>query len=359
MLLVLFKLLVYKTFYYLGLPKILPISYTISVTNQCNSKCRTCFIYNKKTDMLSSEEFSKVFASFGKSPYWVTISGGEPFIRKDLYEIVVSLVKTCNPSIVNIPTNGILTTKIISTIQKLCHEMPKTKFIINLSIDGTDDLHDRIRNVPGNYQKVLSTYKGLRRLHCQNLSIGIHSVISSFNIERFTQIADTLMGLNPDSYITEIAEERQEMLNFGKGIVPDSLAYRSAIDFLLHRIKNKNYTGINKLTQALRIEYYSLVKKILRNNSRVINCYAGIASCQIAPNGDVWFCCMKAKVVDNLKKSNYNFKSIWFSNRARDMRREIKKQKCFCPMANASYTNMLLSSKTMMKVIYQFFTIWQ
>ncbi|MEF9427124.1 MAG: hypothetical protein L0956_08115 [Candidatus Mariimomonas ferrooxydans] len=54
--------------------------------------------------------------------------------------------------------------------------------------------------------------------------------------------------------------------------------------------------------------------------------------------------------VGNLKEAGYDFRKIWFSERAEKLRNEIKDRNCFCPLANASYTNMLLSPKAMFRV---------
>jgi hypothetical protein len=50
--------------------------------------------------------------------------------------------------------------------------------------------------------------------------LGIHSVISTFNVKRFSEIYEGLVQLEPDSYITEVAEERAELLTVGTGITP-------------------------------------------------------------------------------------------------------------------------------------------
>jgi len=73
----------------------------------------------------------------------------------------------------------------------------------------------------------------------------------------------------------------------------------------------------------LRLEYYALVKRILKEKRQVIPCYAGFASAQIAPDGDVWMCCVRAEPIGNLRESGYNFKKLWFSEKADRIRREI------------------------------------
>ena len=185
MFLILIKLIIYRFYYLLRFPRILPINYTISVTNKCNARCKTCFIYTVKTDQMTVSEYRKVFKNIGKAPYWVTISGGEPFLRKDLPEIIITLHKHCRPKIINIPTNGILTQRIVYMVKQICKALPKSEIIINLSIDGVGEEHDRIRSVPGNYQKAINTYKALRKLEFPNLSVGIHTVISNYNINNF------------------------------------------------------------------------------------------------------------------------------------------------------------------------------
>jgi hypothetical protein len=53
----------------------------------------------------------------------------------------------------------------------------------------------------------------------------------------------------------------------------------------------------------------------------------------------------------NLRDVNYNFEKIWFSNQAEKIRNPIRDKKCFCPLANASYTNMLVSYRTMAAIL--------
>lgn len=352
------KLIIYKLQYYLKFPRALPVSYTFSITNRCNSRCKTCNVYKQSHEQMSSQEYAEIFKSIGKSPFWVTISGGEPFLRKDLPEIISLLYRHCHPNVINIPSNGILTQRIIQMVKQITQRCPDVQIVINLSIDGIGDQHDSIRNVPDNYEKVLATYRGLKRLKATNLIVGIHTVISRYNVEDFPAIADGLLALSPDSYITEIAEERKELDTIGLNITPTPLEYRSAIDFLLHRIRNRKFYGMNRITQAFRIEYYNLVKKVLRDKKQIIPCYAGIASCQISPNGDVWFCCVRAESVGNLRQNKYNFKKIWYSKAANIHRRSVRKKECYCPLANAAYTNMLLNFPTLIRVFIRSFIKW-
>ena len=352
------RIFIYKYFRKFGFPRIMPMNYTISLLYTCNSRCTTCNIWKKKSDDLTISEYKHIFKKLGKSPYWLTLSGGEPFLRKDIVEICMELYKYCKPKIINIPTNGLLTDTIVKNVKQIAEICSKSQIIINLSIDGIEEKHDEIRNIPGNYKKVINTYKKLKALEINNLAIGIHTVISKLNVEGFSAIANDLMQLQPDSYITEIAEQRVELDTMDSDITPDIISYCTAIDYLIHRIKNGKFKGMNKITQSFRIEYYNLVKKILRDKTQVIPCYAGVTSAQISPDGEVWSCCIKAESMGNLRDNDYNFKKIWFSKELKKERLSIKNKECYCPLANASYTNMLMHFPTLIRVFYRSFIKW-
>lgn len=300
------------------------------------------------------EDWRKIFKNLGKDLFWVTISGGEPFLRNDLSELVCSLYDYCRPSIINIPTNGILKETIPGTVKHIALHCKKSQIVINLSIDEIEDKHDAIRGVPGNYAKAVEAYKALKTLDISNISIGIHTVISKFNVTRIPEIYRHLRTLNPDSYITEIAEEREELNTIRADISPEYQDYAHAVDFLTKELAEDHFNRVGKITRAFRIEYYQMVKRILKDQRQIIPCYAGFSSAQIAPDGDVWMCCIKAESIGNLRDVDYDFKKIWFSEKAKISRQHIKNGECYCPLANASYTNMLFSLKTLSRVGWNF-----
>lgn len=331
-----------------------PMNLTLSVSFKCSSRCKTCNIYKKKADELALEEWQKIFKSLGKNPFWVTISGGEPFLRNDLTELVFSLYDNCQPSIINIPTNGLLKDRIPNTVKQIARHCEKSQIVINVSIDEIGNKHDAIRGVPGNYEKAIETFTALRSIDIQNLSIGIHTVISKFNVARIPDIYQHLRALNPDSYITEIAEERNELGTVGACISPEYQDYANAVHFLIDELKNDHFNRVGKITRAFRIEYYRTVERTLKEHRQIIPCYSGFASAQIAPDGDVWMCCIKAESIGNLRDGDYDFRKVWFSNKAESLRQSIRDGECYCPLANASYTNMLHNLKTLYRVTRNF-----
>ena len=72
---------------------------------------------------------------------------------------------------------------------------------------------------------------------------------------------------------------------------------------------------------------------------------------QIAADGDVWTCCIRAQPLGNLRDVDYDFGKIWFGKKADELRRSIKNRECYCPLANASYTNMMCNWMTLARVL--------
>jgi MoaA/NifB/PqqE/SkfB family radical SAM enzyme len=334
-----------------GWPRLLPLNITLSPSPKCNSRCLTCNIWMKRENELNLAEWDKVLASLGEAPYWFTISGGEPLMFPGIVELAQLAYKHCKPGIINIPTNGILKSG-PERVRRILESCPDTQLIINLSLDGIGEKHDFIRGVAGNFEKFeqrIEEYFALRD-EFPRLAVGIHSVVSVFSVDHLDELIAYAEKSRADQFITEIAEPRVELDTIGLPITPSREEYAQAIDRLIRYVESKQYKGVAKITEAFRVEYYKLVKRILDEEDQVIACYAGWASAQIYADGTVWPCCVRADNLGNLRDHNYDFKSIWFGEKIKEVRRSIVAKECHCPLANASYTNMLHDIPTVTRV---------
>ena len=327
----------------------LPMNLTLSLSYRCNSRCATCNVWQREADEIDEmtvDEWERVFRALGTVPYWITVSGGEPLLRLDAVRIIQMACRICQPAILNIPTNGLLPDRIVGAVEQLTATHPEVQFVLNLSLDGWGEAHDRIRGVAGNFERATETYRRLQALKASgrsNLTVGIHTVISRYNTEAvpalYTQVQE---NWSPDSYITEIAEERVELGTVGSQITPDAALYAETIEQVMRLQDRHPSNGLGRVTWAFRRRYYRLVERWLRERRQVIPCYAGWASAQIAPDGEVWFCCIRAESVGNLRQADYDFRRVWRSKRAQALRVDVRAGRCSCPLANAAYTNLLL-----------------
>lgn len=348
---VLTRIPLFRAYRRFGWPQMLPLNITISPSPKCNSRCLTCNIWMKREDELTLHEWEKVLASLGTAPYWFTISGGEPLMYPNIVELAQLVYQHNKPGIINIPTNAILTSG-PERVRRILDSCPDTQLIINLSLDGIGHKHDTIRGISGNFEKFekrLKQYFELREQY-SNLTVGIHSVISVFSVDHLDELIAYADQSDADQFITEIAEPRVELDTVGLPITPEKEDYARAIDALIAYVESKQFKGVPKITEAFRVEYYKLVKRTLDEQDQLIDCYAGWASAQIYADGTVWPCCIRADNLGNLRDHNYDFRSIWFGDAIKAVRRSIANKECYCPLANAAYTNMLLDIPTLARV---------
>jgi MoaA/NifB/PqqE/SkfB family radical SAM enzyme len=340
----------YWLFRRLGLGRPLPLNLTFSLLFACNSRCKTCNVYTRKVKLLTLDEYAHIFRHLGRTVRWVTLSGGEPFLRQDITAVGQLLYGYCRPRIINIPTNGTLPERVIAAVEALTLHCSKSQIIVNLSLDEIGTRHDDIRGTADSWSLAMQTFRGLKSLKLPNLTVGIHTVISRFNVARFPVIHRELRALQPDSYITEVAEERAELRTIGTDIAPSAAQYARAVQHLINDVQTRPVTGTARLVQALRLQYYRFAQAVLHTHAQVLPCYAGVASAHVAADGEVWPCCVRGDSMGNLRQVGYDFRRLWKGTGAMRIRQSIKRRECHCPLANAAYTTMLYHPKTLLQV---------
>ena len=343
-----------------------PINLTLSVTNMCNSRCQSCDIWKiypaekeRLKEELKVDEIETIFRKVGQV-YFFNISGGEPFLRKDILEIVKAGCVHLNPTVVHIPTNALSPDRIATKTEEILIGMqewaPGVKLTLKPSFDGVGAFHDWVRGIPGNYDKLVATLERLAELRARydHLRVGVGTVISTMNMSRLPEIIEQAGKFGVDTYISEVAEEREEMRNVQTGITPTHEQYGEAIaQFRIDTFERlKDAAGMELLTQGMRHQYYEITRRWIRDRKQVVPCYAGISNAHISAYGDVWPCAILAgsKSLGNLKDVDYDFWKLWHSSRADEVRAGIKRGECDCPLANQSYANMLLSPRAMARV---------
>lgn len=355
----------YRMNRWFGRQKFNPMTLTYSVTAACQSRCKTCQIGKmfcqdptRPQKDLKLDEIEKIFKSM-KPVYFFNMSGGEPFMRDDLPEIVELACKYLKPRVVHTPTNAILSDKIIKNTERIVQivrnydsSVPVT---VKPSIDGVGDKHDEIRGVKGNFKCLLNTIEGLKVLEekYDNFHLELGTVISNFNIDDLDEIEDFVHSLGVESYRNEVAECRTEFFNLQDPITPPADVYQRLIKDFAHKVEDNigKKKKLAKTTEAMRVVYYSIAGKILEEKRQVIPCYAGVSNVHINYDGGVWPCCVLGynQEMGNLREYDYDFQKLWYSQKAKEVRKYIKEKNCACPLANQAYSNELMHLPSLFK----------
>lgn len=144
-----------------------PHNAIVSVTLNCNARCTMCDIW--RNDMHGEAE-AAVFARLPASLRDINISGGEPFLRGDLPEILTAIRSSNRRARLVLSTNGFQPGKTARMLPALRAAAPD--LAVRVSIDGMHGTHDAIRGIPGGFDKCVQTLDLCRNAGVTDLGIG-------------------------------------------------------------------------------------------------------------------------------------------------------------------------------------------
>ncbi|HYC62511.1 MAG TPA: radical SAM protein [Thermoanaerobaculia bacterium] len=308
-----------------------PVYLILGLTYDCNSFCRTCFNWEQlrknKEHELSLDEIKKTLSSMGDLLF-IVMSGGEPFLRRDLPDICEFLATNNNVKQITIPTGAITSDLIARQVETTLQRCPNTQIVVNLSIDHIGEKHDWIRGVPNNYEKSKKTYALLMPLKekYSNLTVNVHTCLCTYNAEEldvlfegvrrdFPEVSfhsfEMLRGDQPDKNIQPITTERYREL------LPKLEEYWSGY---------RNYDGFLKF---VKIYSRRMELAVLEQETQVRPCHAGRVSGVLDARGEVRMCELRDPV-GNVRDANYDWNQLWFSPAADEQRRSIRAKECHC-----------------------------
>ena len=156
----------------------------IYIDGRCNMHCGFCLhaaVDARKTPIISPEKWGSIFKK-SKSLLHLTITGGEPFLRKDFVQIIDNIILNCNVPRISIKTNGFYTDRIKEFVPTLVKKHKNTEFTLSISLDGPEKIHDQVRQFKGAYKKVLETLDVMKDYRNQsNFFLRLASVLTKDN----------------------------------------------------------------------------------------------------------------------------------------------------------------------------------
>jgi SynChlorMet cassette radical SAM/SPASM protein ScmE len=178
-----------------------PRSVDIEVTSRCNLRCRYCYYYDNPTVEyrdLSTEEWLQFYDELGRCAVMdVTLQGGEPFIRRDLPQLIEGICR--NRMRFSILSNGTLIDDAIAAF--LAHTGRCDS--VQVSVDGSGpQTHDACRG-EGSFEDAV---RGIRTLQRHNVPVAVRVTIHHHNIHDLEAIARLLLeDLQLDDFSTNSA----------------------------------------------------------------------------------------------------------------------------------------------------------
>lgn len=253
------------------------------VTNRCNLKCRYCYIGagDRADKELSTSDVIDLAKTIGQmGVFHVTLSGGEPLIRKDIFQIINILCKYDVAVFLN--SNGTLIDKNIA--QKIKNSGLNG---VAISIDGiTAKTHEELRPPNGSFKKVLY---GLQMLNQMDINTGIQVTMTKTNYHEMLGLVDFCLS----SGVSGVKFSRVSPIGRGsKNFEEIELPYKIA-----QKLVTSLYNKKIELAGKLRIDFgENLVSQFIGLDScesldaYTSECEAGRYKCAISAEGDIRPC---------------------------------------------------------------------
>jgi len=335
----------------------LPASLTYFATNKCNLSCRHCFYWknlSKDTHELSLEEIGRFSASL-KQLTVLIISGGEPFMREDIAEVILVLLKNLRPVKLIIASNGSLTEKIIKDSDEILKNSGKTHTTFHFSIDGIKKDQDNFRGMDGLFDRLTSTIEGMRGLkkYYNNFDVGVLLTVNPINQKKALDIYRYIRDeLKPDVISPVLMRSISRELDANDIDIKyyEELTEQVKKDIDLGYIKGHSNFPFAKMSRDINYLKHRCIIETTKKKRLIIPCLAGVLSGVIYEDGSVYPCEILNYSFGNIRDFSYDFKKLWLSRKAKDVKRKIKQIKCFCTYECAIDVNIAFNFKNIISL---------
>ncbi len=270
-----------------------PIKVAHYITYRCNLSCDMCgrkaIPSQKELSTDDCVQLQKEFRRHG-TVVW-SYSGGECLLRKDIIELSKS-AKELGMSLI-IVTNGILLPKKM--------EIVDYADVINISIDGNKDSHDKLRG-KGNFAKAISALDSLKSVKRKKVKVVINTILNNETIEDLDFMLELAKTYKCEIGFNLAIVDRSDTRDIGaKKYIPTKEQYKHFLFWLEE--KKKGLDGKYLFDEP---SFFKAVGEY-PNNPTQIPCYGGYFQCSIDPFGKVLPCSDYFDFVEEYKKLNTKF----------------------------------------------------
>ena len=279
---------------------------TVIVTYRCNARCNMCNRYkapSNPSDEITIETIKKL-----PPMYFTNITGGEPFIREDLQEVVEALYEKSDRIVIS--TNGFFTDRIIA----LAKRFPQIG--IRISIEGLQQTNDEIRGLPDGYNRGYSTVKKLREMGMKDVGFGMTvqdrnapDLVPLYDLSDKMGMEFATASLHNSFYFVE-----------AKNIIKDRPMVAEYFEKLINKLLKSNSPK-----KWFRAYFNHGLVNYIYGQPRLLPCDMSFDTFFIDPYGDVMPC---NGTKDKLVMGNLNeqtWEELWNSQEAEAVRKQVRR----------------------------------
>ena len=310
-----------------------PLFASYNVTGRCNMKCVFCK-WSKvgKPELPTNKALEVIDAVCSIGVPFFDLSGGEPLLRKDIHELAKRAAS--HGCMVSMNTNGTLLNE--GRLSKLVDVLD----LVVVSLDGPKEIHDKIRGVPGTYDK---TVQAITLLKTQGIKLGINSVVTPWNIDILPNFIEKIRNQVDFAQIQPIHPYPPPPEN-----VPSDKQIDRLVNYLvnLKRIDPGFLAVPTHFLKGFKLFFKGKIPKI---------CHAGELYVAIDPSGKLLACPARSDIIIG-DASNYSVNSLLRETRDSEGWRKVSACRGCWLECTAGVSIML---KKPLKEVSQLVSLWR
>jgi MoaA/NifB/PqqE/SkfB family radical SAM enzyme len=271
------------------------------------------------------------YRALPRSLRYVNITGGEPFLRHDLPEIIAQIVETCPRAELVISTNGLLPQKVREMMPQILAVAPSRRCGVAVSVDGLQEMHDQVRGVKGAYGKARHTLEALKDLDVKGVRIAFTAVPENISHMRRVYELSRELGVEFTCAIAHCSPHYFMTAEGSFAIPPAELRaeIRPIAAAELRRLSPKRWA---------RAYFLAGLMRFAERRGRMLPCRAGVDTLFITPEGDVYPCNVFSACMGNISRGP--FEELWRSEEAQAARARLQGCRDGCWMICSARTSM-------------------
>ncbi|MFN0243551.1 MAG: radical SAM protein [Planctomycetota bacterium] len=333
-----------------------PLHLTVFVTGRCNLRCRHCFHWKEVAEgvegpsLASLQRLADSSARMGPL-LWLSLGGGEPFLRRDLAEVARAFGRHGLRHLA-IPTNGLVEDRQHDFIERVLAENPDLYLSVAVSFDGPPAVHDSIRQIAGGHARAMASVRALKeqqRRH-ERLGVGVLVCVTSENQDVLADHLEELVReLAPDNVTINLA--RGTALDPGL-LKVDITRYEEVVARKERLMRDGKLAYFRFPMAAVAVArdrlMYEHVAAVARGTAgrAHLPCTAATLSAVIFESGEVHPCEILGRSMGNLNAVDWDLARLWSSPAAQELRRDIARTRCSCTWECAQADNVLFRPKS-------------
>ena len=274
----------------------------IGITYRCNAKCAMCHIWKhptKKEEEITIEDIEKL-----PNMEFTNITGGEPFVREDIEEIVKVIRKKSKRIVIS--TNGFFIDRIIKLAAKY------RDVGIRISIEGLPKANDELRGIKDGFDRGLRTLLELYRMDLKDIGFGI--TVSDTNAKDMMELYELSKALNLE-FATAAVHNTYYFHKFDNKITRQDVLNREFDKLIKDLLRSK------RIKNWYRAYFNFGLKNYINGGKRLLHCEAGTELFYMDPFGEVRPCNGMEVSMGNIKDNS--FEKIWNGEKAKKIRNHV------------------------------------